>query len=221
MAADKPAQAVIAPFAALLTTFLWVETWAEILSKGTRHSPDDLSKLYLAVMGAYAGAAEISKWLNNYATDPTQDPRFERIQRGGLFIALWLAPLLFAYGWRISDPTVPMPGPLPKITIGLVGIFFLKAASRRFRHKKHGVIDPVTGRLKPDSDDDTPDQTDFSEALFQRVASNPDGMSVTDIQAAFPEISKPRLYRTFDDLMAAKRLKRTGRPRTPDVRYHA
>ena len=58
MPSGKSAQAIIAPLAALLTTFLWLETWAEILSRGTYHSPDDLSKLYLAVMAAYAGAAE-------------------------------------------------------------------------------------------------------------------------------------------------------------------
>ncbi len=221
MAADKPAQAVIAPFATLLTTFLWLETWAEILSKGARHSPDDLSKLYLAVMAAYAGAAEISKWLNNYATDPSQDPRFERIQRGGFFIGLWLAPLLFAYGWRITNPAIPMPAPLQKITVGLVGIFFLKAASRRFRHKKHGVIDPVTGQLKKDSDDDTPDQPELSEVVYEHIATKTDGMSVTEIQAAFPDVSKPRLYRAFEELMQTKRLTRTGKPRTPDVRYSA
>src|SRR5689334_7910420 len=100
MTGDRPAQAVIAPFATLLTTFLWLETWVEIVSKGARQSPDDLSKIYLTVMAAYAGAAEISKWLNKAPTDPTLDPKFERIHRGGFFIGLWLAPLLFAYGWR-------------------------------------------------------------------------------------------------------------------------
>src|SRR5262245_2381729 len=112
MAAPKTAQAVIAPFATLLTTFLWLETWVEIISRGDIKSPDDLSKLYLATMAAYAGAAEISKWLNGVPTDPTQDPRFERIQRGGFFVWLWLAPLLFAYGWRITNAAVPMPAPL-------------------------------------------------------------------------------------------------------------
>jgi hypothetical protein len=219
MAADKPAQAVIAPFATLLTTFLWLETWVEILSRGARHSPDDLSKLYLAVMAAYAGASEITKWLNSYPTDPAEDPRFERIQRGGFFIGLWLAPLLFAYGWRITDPNVPMPAPLEKITMGLVGIFFLKAASRRIRHKKHGVIDPATGQLKQDPDDDAPGQSDLSDAVYKHIASRPDGMSVVDIQSAFPEVSRPRLYRAFDELMQAKRLTRTGKPRTPEVRY--
>src|SRR5437773_1617785 len=140
---SKTAQAVIAPFAALLTTYLWLVTWLEILSRGAYHSSDDLSKLYLAIMTAYSCMAEISKWTVNEPSVPGSDPMLERIHRGGFFIALWLAPLLFAYSWRISNPHIPMPGPLEKITVGLVGIFFLKAASRHLRHKKHGVINPV------------------------------------------------------------------------------
>ena len=220
MESDKPAQDIVAPFATLLTTFLWLETWVEILSRGARHSPDDLSKLYLAIMTAYCGAAEISKWLVNAPTDPTQDPRFERIQRGGFFIGLWLAPLLFAYGWRITDPSVPMPSPLQKITVGLVGIFFLKAASRRLRHKKHGVIDLSTGEVKDDSNDQAmAPETDFVEVLYKRIESPHDGLLIGEIFAAFPEVSKPRLYRALDKLVTTKRISRTGKPRTPEVRY--
>ena len=226
MPTGKSAQAIIAPLAALLTTFLWLETWVEILSRGTYHSPDDLSKYYLAVMAAYAGAAEISKWLLNAPTDPTQDPKFERIQRGGFFVWLWLVPLLFAYGWRITNHDIPMPEALKKIAIGLVGIFFLKAASRKFRHKEHGVIDPVTGMVKKDDDSDNdgiPDSQEnaFTEALYKQIAVSPDGMTTAEILAALPDTNKPRLYRAFDQLMKAKRIIRTGRPRTPDVRYHA
>src|SRR5437762_3155286 len=132
---NKPAQAVIAPFAALLTVYLWSYTWLEIVSRGTHKLADDFSKLYLALVAGYAGAAEISKWLVNAPTDPSQDPRLERIQRGGALIGFWLIPLLFAASWRASDPKVPMPGPLQKIVFGLVGIFFIKAASRRIRHE--------------------------------------------------------------------------------------
>src|SRR5258708_32000827 len=135
MSSGKSAQYIIAPLATLLTTFLWLETWLEIISRGNYHSPDDLSKLYLAVMAAYAGAAEISKWLVNAPTDPNQDPRFERIQRGGFFVWLWLAPLLFAYGWRITNHDIPIPEPLKKIEVGVVGIFFLKSASPKWPPK--------------------------------------------------------------------------------------
>src|SRR5258708_6762957 len=97
MASNRSAQTIIAPVATLLTTFLWLESFVEIITRGARHSPDDLSKLYLGIMTAYAGSAEISKWLANEPTDPTQDPRFERIQRGGFFVWLWLAPVFFSY----------------------------------------------------------------------------------------------------------------------------
>lgn len=224
--AGRSAQSIIAPLATLLTTFLWLETWLEILSHGAFDSPDDLSKLYLAVMAAYAGASEISKWVVHAPTDPSLDPRFERVQRGGFFIWLWLAPLLFAYGWRITDPAVPMPPPLPKIMMGLVGIFFLKAASRRIRHQKRGVIDPATGTIKTDDDVDGDGRPDsefeqFAETVYQRIAAYPNGMTVAEILAALPGTNKPRLYRAFDYLMKARRLIRTGKPRTPDVRYKA
>ena len=172
-------------------------------------------------MTAYAGSAEISKWLSGAPTDPTQDPRFERVQRGGFFVWLWLAPVLFAYGWRITNPAIPMPGPLQKIAFGLVGIFFLKAASRRWRHKKNGVIDPVTGEVKAGAPDSGPPETDFQEVLFQRIASAPEGMMIGEIFAAFSDVSKPRLYRAFEKLVNARRLTRTGKPRTPEVRYRA
>ena len=221
MNSNKPAQAVIAPFATLLTTFLWLETWVEIISRGTYHSPDDLSKLYLATMAAYAGAAEITKWLNGVPTDPAQDPRFERVQRGGFFIGLWLAPLLFAYAWRISNVAIPMPEPLKKITVGLVAIFFLKAASRRFRHKRNGVFDSVTGEVTGVTTSGEGQGSDISDAIYKRIAVVKDGMSAADIVVAFPEISKPGLYRELDKLIKANRLTRTGKPRTPDVRYKA
>jgi hypothetical protein len=222
MEADRPAQSVIAPFATLLTTFLWLETWIEIVSRGARHSPDDLSKIYLTVMAAYAGAAEISKWLVNAPTDPTLDPRFERIQRGGFFIGLWLAPLLFAYSWRITNPQVPMPEPLQKTVLGLIGIFFLKAASRKLRHKKHGVIDPTTGEVNENTDGDgLPDAEEpkLSETLLAKIKSGSDGMTIGEIFAAYPEVTKPRLYRALDKLLKAESVVRTGKPRTPDVRY--
>lgn len=219
---SKSAQAIIAPLATLLTAFLWLETWLEILSRGSYHSPDDLSKLYLATMAAYAGAAEITKWLIKAPTDPSEDPRFERIHRGGFFVWLWLAPLLFAYGWRITNPAIPMPEPLKKITIGLVGIFFLKAASRKFRHQRHGVIDPATGELddgQSSGQGDSAQESDFAEVVYQRIAAAPQGMSVAEILVAFPDANKPRLYRAFDKLVKARRLTRTGKPRTPEVRY--
>ncbi len=62
---------------------------------------------------------------------------------------------------------------------------------------------------------------DFPEQLRRRVQAAPDGMSVPEILTAFPEVNKPRLYRAITELMNEKRLTRTGKPRTPDVRYKA
>jgi len=193
----------------------------EILSRGAYRSPDDLSKLYLSTMAAYAGAAEITKWLIKAPTDPSTDPSFERIHRGGFFVWLWLAPLLFAYGWRISNPAIPMPEPLKKITIGLVGIFFLKAASRKLRHNKHGVIDIDGDSGEGSASGQTAAQdSDFTEVVYQKITASPNGLSVTE-GLSIPDASKSRLYRVIEKLLKAHRITRKGTAHRPDVRYHA
>ena len=192
---DRPAQAAIAPFAGLFTIYLWAITWIEILSRGAHQSPDDFSKLYLAFVAAYEGAAEFSKWTVDAPTDATQDPRLERIQRGGALIGFWLIPLLFVSTWRMADPKIPMPGPLPKIAMGLVGVFFIKFASRRLRHKEHGVINPVTGEVSGGAQDD------FANVVYQRIRAAPQGMAIGELFAAFSQDSKPRLYRSLDKLV--------------------
>src|SRR5262249_44394184 len=107
--------------------------------------------------------------------------------------------------------------PLKKITIGLIGIFFFKAASRRFRHQKNGVIDPVTGEVKGGA----PSEHDLTEALYVKIAEQPNGMTPAEITAAFPDKSKPSLYREVHKLIKGNRMIRVGRPRTADVRYNA
>src|SRR5690348_12779145 len=103
---NRTAQNIIAPLAGLLTGILWLGAWMEILTHGHWHFQDDLSKYYLGVMAAYAGAAEVTKWVVNLPTDPQEDPMFERIHRGGFFVFLWLVPLLSALIWRVFDLTI-------------------------------------------------------------------------------------------------------------------
>jgi len=217
MDSSKSAQAIIAPLATLLTTFLWLETWLEILSRGAYHSPDDLSKLYLAAIAAYSGAAEINKWLVNEPTDPTQDPRFERIQRGGFFVWLWLAPLLFAYGWRITNPAIPMSEPIKKIAMGLIGIFFLKAASRKWRHKEHGVIGSDAERVESEGAN-TPDVTGM---VYSHLLAAPNGLTAAECLRTIPKIQKTAFYRAVEKLLDAHRIRRVGKPHRKDVRYMA
>ncbi len=218
---NRTAQTAIAPFAWLLTIVLWTGTWMEILTHGHWRFQDDLSKLYLGIMGAYASAAEISKWLVNEPTDPGQDPAFERIHRGGFFIALWLAPLLCALVWRVIDLSIPMPTPLQRTVGGLIGIFFVKAASRHLRHKKHGIFQVESDNVVIEPSASSAPEEDFAETLYQRIAAAPQGLAIGELFAAFSDDSKPRLYRALDKLVKSNRLTRTGKPRTPDVRYKA
>src|SRR5258708_25354842 len=144
---NRTAQTAIAPFAWLLTIVLWTGTWMEILTHGHWRFQDDLSKLYLGIMGAYASAAEISKWLVNEPTDPGQDPAFERIHRGGFFIALWLAPLLCALFWRVIVLSFPVPTPLQRTLRGLVRIFFFKSSPTPLRHNKLEIFQAESGTV--------------------------------------------------------------------------
>jgi len=63
--------------------------------------------------------------------------------------------------------------------------------------------------------------SDFAETLYQRISSSSDGMSAAEMTAAFPDVSRPSLYRALDKLVKSKRLSRTGKPRTAEVRYRA
>ncbi len=201
------------PFAAIMTLVLGGGIWMEILTHGRWRFQTDLSKFYLGIMASYAGAAEVTKWMVNVPTNPQEDPKFERMQRGGIFIWFWMVPLLTALIWQVFDAEVPMPKPLPVIAGGLVGIFFLKVASRQWRHKKHGVIgddNTATGSVG------TPT---FDDLVYRKISAASDGMAVNEIFSAFPDASPPTLYRAFDRLVKANRLTRTGKPRTPEVRY--
>src|SRR5438445_71401 len=122
----QAAQGMLAAFAICLTAFLWVGNWVELLSKGA-YTSFDLTKLYLAIMAGYEGVAEASKWVAAVPTDSTQDPRFERANRGGILVLLWLVPLLYAYVRHFTDKTLVLPPSLEKITLGLATLFFAKA----------------------------------------------------------------------------------------------
>jgi hypothetical protein len=214
---NRSAQKAIAPFAEVLTTVLLAGYWLEIISHGRWHFQSDISKYYLWMMAAYAGAAEISKWVVNAPTDPSADPAFERINRGGAFIALWLSPLLTSLIGQMIDASIPMPGPLKTINAGLVGIFFVKATSRHLRHKQHGVIDPGAAGIAHERSP----SASLEDRIFALVAKSPNGAAVGEIVTAFPEATTGTLYRTFDKLVKSNRLLRTGKPRTAEVRYSA
>src|SRR5262249_5284654 len=87
------------------------------------------------------------------------------------------------------------------------------SASRHLRHKQHGVIADDGSAVLP--------VQRFEDTVYQKVASVPDGMAVGEITAAFPGTSTATLYRAFDKLVKTNRLVRTGKPRTPEVRYCA
>ena len=205
---DRTIQNFIAPYAWLVSAVLWGAAWLEILTHGKWHLHFDCTKFYLAVIAGYAGAAELSKWSVTNPTDPQQDPVTEKLQRGMFFIWLWTTPFLFTILWQIQDPSMPLPVFVEKIPMGLIGIYLLKQASRQMRHRRHGVIE-----------DQEPVQMDLETEVHTRIAAQPEGMKIGEIVAAFSKVSRPTLYRVLNNLTETHRLTRTGKPRTPDVRY--
>ena len=79
---------------------------------------------------------------------------------------------------------------------------------RQMRHRRHGVIE-----------DQEPVQMDLETEVHTRIAAQPEGMKIGEIVAAFSKVSRPTLYRVLNNLTETHRLTRTGKPRTPDVRY--
>jgi hypothetical protein len=212
----KDVKEFMMPFIAVLTAILWGEAWLEIISHDAWRSSHNLTKIYLAMMGAYAGAGEAQKWFQKNASDPADDTTLERMHRGGFFVALWLLPLLSSYVWGIFDQKVPMPGPLQDIATGLVIIFFVKAASRHVRHTHRGI-----GGAAADDSEIVEGQDELTVAVRQKILASPDGMKPAEIKAAFPDRHPRKILRALSNLIASGQVSRSGNPHTAEARYKA
>src|SRR5262245_36386757 len=120
--AGNPSKENMMPFIMAMTTLLWGEALLETVTRGALHAPTSLADLYLTLMGAYAGTGEVQKWLQKTPADPAQDPWLERANKGGFFVALWLAILVGVHLWQLRDHTVLMPVDLKPVATGVVVI---------------------------------------------------------------------------------------------------
>jgi len=201
------------PFLVALTTLLWGEAVLEAMTSGAMVAPTSLADLYLTMMGAYAGAGEVQKWLQKYPQNPADDPWFERAQKGGTFVALWMTLLIAVHLWQLYDHTVVMPINLKPITTGLVVIFFAKVASRQVRRSRRGVGGPATGGL-----DETGDSS-AREAILALLGHSPEGLSSSDIGERLPLYSRRHLSRELSELADESLVIPPKNPRAPDARY--
>ena len=209
-----PSKEFMMPFISALTALLWVEAALEALTRGAMYAPTPLADLYLTLMGAYAGAGEVQKWLQKDPADPAQDPWMERAQKGGAFVALWMTLLIAVHLWQLHDSTLPMPADLKPVTTGLVVIFFAKIASRHVRHSRRGLGGPAGAAAEADQ------AVSAREAVIELLGRSPEGLELGDIVAQLPGYSQRHILRELSALKADQTVERTGVPRARDARYH-
>ena len=210
-----PSKEFMMPFIAALTTLLWLETALEALTRGGMHAPTSLSDLYLTLMGAYAGAGEVQKWLQKIPQDPAQDPWLEKAQKGGAFVALWMVLLIAVHLWQLQDSTVRMPVDLKPITTGLVLIFFAKVASRHVRRSQRGVGGPVGS--SPSGVEEQ--RASARGELLALLAQAPEGFSMEEVVERLPGYSRRHLMRELSSLTAGHSIERTGSRHHRDLRF--
>src|SRR5258706_1878823 len=140
MDTSKAATRFMMPFALGSTTLLGGSTILELASKGAIASPDRASRIYLAVMGAYAGAGELKGWLQKVSPESSDEdnPWLDHARKGGLFVAFWLLLYASAYVIRIFNRAYPMPHELEPTTLEIVGLFFVTYSARSLRRARLG-----------------------------------------------------------------------------------
>src|SRR5258706_956703 len=195
------------PYIVALTALLWGEAVLEITTQGLIHSADNFTEIYLGLLGAYAGVGEAKNWLQKIPADPADDSTLERVQRGGFFVALWFVPLIGAYLWRLKDSAIPMPKDLQHIVMGLVLIFFAKAASRHVRHSRRGV--GGQGEVIPEGVQ-AENTLSVEDRVQSALSTSASGKSFAELQAALPDVPRRSLYRALNTLIKDRRIKRMG-----------
>ncbi len=207
MFGTKDSSQFMMPFAIGATALFGGSAILELLSKGAMKSPDTGAEIYLAIMAAYAGAGELTKWKQQKTGEEPlnpPDPWLERARKGGIFVGFWLLLYSVAYVLRIFDIGYPMPHELKSITLQILALFFVTYSVRTLRRVKLAAV-----------------QERGSDDLIARfVASRPQGLTIREIETQFPDINRRSLNRAIARLLDAGTLTREGALRSPEARYH-
>jgi len=193
------------PFVIGATTLLGGLAVLELISRGQIRSIDNSSDIYLALLGAYAGAGELKRWFSKEQVDCKEDPWLERARKGGMFVTFWLVLYAAALLWRVADSGVPMPHELKAITLRTIGVFFVTYSSRRLHRARRSD----SGIQEPDNE----------AVVLAALGRSPSGLSRRQITEQLPEIPPRTLARVLGKLSASRQISRDGHPNSPDATF--
>ncbi len=209
--ADSAANRFMMPFALGATTLFGGATLLELITRGAVRSPDNASKVYFAIMGAFAGAGEINGWFQKIspAVQDISNPWLDHARKGGLFVSFWLLLYGATYALRLKDPSFPMPHELETITLEIIGLFFVTYSARSLRRARHGASLGAA------------DDVGLSErqTLLDWLKTRPEGATIREIEVQLPGLTRRSLNRMIAHLMEQKAVLRDGHPRSHDTRY--
>lgn len=208
------------PFVIASTTLLGGATLLELFTQGAVQSPDNAWDIYMAIMTAYGGAGELKGWRQSAEADAWAEPDsaadrwMDRARKGGFFVGFWLVVYALAYLLRLKDAAYPMPHELRNIVLGMISLFFVTYGVRTIRRG-------VNARrfLSRDENSGEPDGAVSDAGLLAVIATQTTGMSMKDVIARFPQVSRRTVSRTVARLVDEGRLQRLGAVRSPDVKY--
>lgn len=194
----------------------------ELASRGQIRSADNSADIYFALIGAYATAGEIKRWMDHGAgaSGPgaeasPEDPWLARARKGGLFVGFWLFLYTAALLWRVADPSVPMPHELKSLTLRTISVFFVAYSSRRLRRGRVARL----GAAGTEAATDSVQPPDTEERLISLLKIRPEGLSRREISDRFPDESGRTMTRVLARLLALGKLQRRGHAKSPECRY--
>lgn len=90
--------------------------------------------------------------------------------------------------------------------------------SRQVRHTRRGIGGSTVGFASP-SQSPTVALDPINAAVRSKLATSVDGLTMQDLDAAFPEVSQSSLIRALRELQDRGVITRVGIPRSRDARY--
>ncbi len=205
---SQKTSAFMRPFVLGATAYLVALDVLFMMTQGEFHSPDRWSDIYMLLLAAYAGGAEISHLVQG--TESEEEGWKDQIRKGGPLVTLWLLLLFMAGLWRIADPTTPMPPELKETAMKVVGVFFGTYALRQYRRSKGGR---VLSSIAPEALTLDPDAVRLVDYLRRQGPQTPKAL------ADALEMPRRSVARLLKELIRAGSLQRQGGPFDPSAVY--
>lgn len=206
------------PLALGWTAYLFGFQALFLITRGGFHSPDSWAEVYTLILGTYAGAPEVKRWVSKVEQGDEPDDWLERLRKGGPLIIAWNGLLAAAGALRMFDPSWPMPPELKSITMQVTALFFGTYALRQVRRRK--VRESGGGNIPEGdkADDSDARQAEQKQAILEYLRKN--GPSKPSDLAQALLMNRRTLGRLIALLVAEKAIERQSQsPTDPAARY--